>query len=559
MGFDRAQIHHRVTQCLLVLSCLGLGGGATIILIHDLEEMAGVRSARRMGEVVGRLGVARQRTPQSLLWRVLGLNQALYLRDSILVGPESFVTVKLDNGNSLEIGENSLVVLEETAGLDVRVLRGALVLKSADGEKSVEASGKDAPRVQKFPFQLLEPQPYAKFFVGTSVQRPTIDFRWRGIGANETVVEISRSRKFLEIVDSVPVTSRGTVEMKFPSASGIYYWRLASEGVAFSSVRSFEVAHVSPLDAHSPAAGQKIARDEKGVRFTWTAPTRLHGFVEKARHVIEVSAQKDFSSLGIRKSIAWDASEIYLSEVPVGKFFWRIVSTYGDVRETSAEHAFETFAWVKKESPVPIKILRGPSDHIMAYDAPQRIPFEWQQIESGGDYQFVLAGDSDFRSIISTEKISASRLEIKDSLLNPGNYFWRVSHVNAQGNVTVSSETQKFNVNLPRIQAAARPLSPKPNEMVVGIKAKAISLDWEKIPGAVAYSVVVKKGDAVVAQSSGTQNRWTLSNLKVGDYEWEITYQDRFGRKVTTPPQRFIVQYGPILRAPAFDVRKGKR
>jgi hypothetical protein len=561
----RSQFAHRVTQVMLILSCLGLGVGSAVLLLQDLSDVAGVRGGKRLGEVGQSLGAVRQRTPTSLLWRFLASGQGLYLRDTIQVGPESFASLKLDNGSTLEIGENSLVVLEEVTGLDFQILRGSLVVRSADGDQSVEAQGKNPPKIQKFPFQLVRPGAFQKIYVGSGTTSLTsIQFQWKGLGANQSVVEISRSKKFDEVVASAHVRTADSEEIKIPAETGTYYWRIASEGVGFSTTRAFEVIKVAPLEALFPLDGQKVGMDSMGVRFTWTTPPSLQGIVERAQHVLEVSRKSNFSERIKSVPITWDQSEIYVHDLPVGKLHWRIASQYDKISEVTPAHKIETFSLQRSPANVSsqdlyLKVLRSPSEHTLSAEGPAPILLEWQSVPGKGNYQFVVSKDSQFRTLAQVERITTARFELSDAALEPGINYWKVSHLDETGQETLASQSQKIDVRLPGLVSEIALVSPKDDESIVGSRAKKINLIWKKVAGAKNYFITLKQGSDVIAQGQGTHNGWSVSSLKPGKYEWEVGYEDRFGRKSKSgPPRSFSVSYGPRLRAPAFDVPGGK-
>jgi hypothetical protein len=92
------------------------------------------------GEVVGRVDHAqntvKRKATDSFAWDHLSDRQSVYFRDAIFVGRGSSLTLKLGEKQELELGENTLIVLDQSIGegekggiVDVEVLRGEVAVR----------------------------------------------------------------------------------------------------------------------------------------------------------------------------------------------------------------------------------------------------------------------------------------------------------------------------------------------------------------------------------------------------------------------------------------------
>lgn len=82
--------------------------------------------------------------------------------------------------------------------------------------------------------------------------------------------------------------------------------------------------------------------------------------------------------------------------------------------------------------PEPPVLASPAGDEIFLFrDVPPRVSFEWNARKDVRDYHFVMARDSQFKDIIHEGRVDDN--QFVHGNLKPGDYFWRVSSVNRNG------------------------------------------------------------------------------------------------------------------------------
>src|SRR5688572_5700990 len=102
---------------LVTISCLASGLFAAWELYHELQGRGGTSSGTPIAVVETREESVRRRSADSYVWTGLTRGDSLYRKDSVQVGPESAASIRLSSGAILEIGENSLIVLDDLRDL----------------------------------------------------------------------------------------------------------------------------------------------------------------------------------------------------------------------------------------------------------------------------------------------------------------------------------------------------------------------------------------------------------------------------------------------------------
>jgi hypothetical protein len=276
----------------------------------------------------------RRKASGSYLWTNVGLLEDLYRRDTIQTNADSNALIRFNDNTLLEVGENSLVVIDDVKDIQLGVMRGSLVLRTvagADRKIVVDAEGK--ARVEEIKLKLSKPEPLAHL-VSTTPSRE-VEFAWKNLAKEPHFrLEISSERSFS------PARTR-TIESDEPSAKlafapGRYFWRVSGGNVS-SEARQFRIAQVAPLSPAYPGSRDRIARwgGDETLQFRWLVPAEIEA---GAKHVLELADDLAIQQNRREVAINAQAGAALLDGVKPGRHFWRIRSQYGD---TSVESRVE--------------------------------------------------------------------------------------------------------------------------------------------------------------------------------------------------------------------------
>src|SRR5688572_15295822 len=121
---------------LIAFFCLSGISVSSYYLQRDFSSLEADRGAE-YGTVTACDSDARRRHSDSYLWSRLSQGQPVFRRDSIRVGPQGFANVELKDGTKIELGENSLVIIDDPKTLALRFVRGSFIVADERGERAV--------------------------------------------------------------------------------------------------------------------------------------------------------------------------------------------------------------------------------------------------------------------------------------------------------------------------------------------------------------------------------------------------------------------------------------
>lgn len=82
--------------------------------------------------------------------------------------------------------------------------------------------------------------------------------------------------------------------------------------------------------------------------------------------------------------------------------------------------------------PEPARPIDPANDQVFSYRSlPPRVILEWEKMPGIGKYHLVLATDEDFTRVLINKRLAGNRF--RHGNLHEGNYFWKVSSINAAG------------------------------------------------------------------------------------------------------------------------------
>jgi hypothetical protein len=515
-------------QTLIVtFICLTGASAGGVLLYRDINEIGSKGTGKPLGTVEKRESKVRRKAGASYIWTNVNVNEELFLKDSIQTGPGSAAAVRLPDGSVLDVGEDSLVVMDDTANLSLNFLRGSVVVHNADGDKKISVDRDGKTQVEELSVKLISPPSLAHYFVlGKDLK--SLRFEWQL--RSKTLVDsftfqLSRDKFFsapnTESINTILEKNGGgdnrNQNVSTTLRAGKYYWRVMSQNRVITEVRQLSVLRAAPLQPIFPAQAQKIASlsPDTAVQFRWVNFRNVasdEADPSHGDHRIEVSQDSNFNNLIANESINPTTGLFSIHHLPDGTLYWRIRSTYEDFKVVSAGKAFEfkNVDRTPKPSPLPGAIVAA------------RVP--------------------------------AGALGTPDSVENK---------------VTPPAEVPEAEAPPPPPPVPSTTPSPVPSPVQFPTEAKMnggaiynpltakapMEASWSAVKGAEGYEVSIYKelslSAKLIQRLNTDQTHLAIKGLPPGDYSWTLRAQFKDARPTQLMPHtRFKISLGKLLAPP---------
>jgi len=414
-----------IKSALIFALCTITAATASHALYVDFNQSAGDGLGPSMATIERSESKVRRKPSTSFAWSAVRSEEKLYRKDSVQTSAASGASIRFLDGTLLELGENSLVVIDEIQKLSLDYIKGSVILHTAEGDKQVSVGTDGKAKLIELPIRLLKPEPLARYYTAAQDAKP-VHFSWK-LRKNQTEplpdsveLEISPDRQFAAAkIRSLPIQDMSqTTESDVPLPEGAYYWRLAAEGRALTEMGQFRVVSAKPLHPVSPSESSSLSTfgDQISTQFRWMIPEES-AIATQAKHEVQLSNSQTFDTLLKTQEISAAGGVATIHGLGTGKMWWRIVSRYGDIQVMSpalgfavAQEQSPTLALILPESEKPLEKL--PS-----------IRFSWRSDAEGVDYGIQIKDSQD--------KIVASEQGPNTGYLwkNPGTgaFRWRVT------------------------------------------------------------------------------------------------------------------------------------
>ncbi len=471
----------------VVFTAITLAG---VMLYADFNRRISAGNLTEIGILRLKYKTAQRKYDREVVWEELENNIPIYNRDTIRTAAASEAVIELADGTKIDIGENSMIVLNfsgkaadidflygsirasqdnsaDGAALTIRTDSGAVSLSSGtdvslaaaegtplslnvtSGQASLIAAGETLAlaqnesatltggkvNVSQNPIRLNSPEDGARRFI--SGKLATELFSWETNEPN-TVLEISKDASFKRPLISRRVSNSSREQL----AAGLYYWRVRVGSVPgefrYSETRRLGIFAVSNLVAITPANGSvfETVQESAMVNFQFSRNELANGYR------LRVSRKADLTEPLINEEIMANSISRAL---PLGEYYWQVSARLPE-GAPSAETPVQRFSVRKAEADI-IPTLRSPR---------QKQSLNAQALASGGfnfnwvghpnfkEYQLVIANNRNFTEEILREKTTANFLIVRKEL-KAGVYFWKITAIDDQGR-EIASEIRTFSV-----------------------------------------------------------------------------------------------------------------
>lgn len=478
-------------------------------LYRELTSRIEKTGGESIGTITFKKQSASRRYTDTRVWEEIEKDSEIYNYDAIRTMDYSAAVIKLKNGTSIELTENTmLIVVLDDSGVSINFDRGGISastggdglvrLNSSDasisltdgdisvnrgdsgmdiqvksGNAEVSASGEKIGITSDMVVSLTDGKPELKEgrlvpvfpenngVIVTFTGKAVFDLSWESDMEGEIKVEISRNRSFSSLF-AVYRTEEKKIKIHAPE--GNYYWRLV-KGDMRSLPSLFTVTAERKPQLISPHNNQivDVSREKGMVTFRWQRGGSLASLYEVA-----VASDREMKETVLKLVSKVDA--ISTDELKPGQYYWQVRSIYPEqVFADDAVSVRGSFSVEKGElaevKPVPLK--QGP--------VTTAVPFRlsWKGVPGARDYRVEISSDKDFRSISDSMNSDKTFVYIS-KVPAPGSYYWRVGALNGDS-VAAFSDTAVQEVINPR---DIIPLSPIAGDVILP-EQKKIKFTWK--------------------------------------------------------------------------------
>lgn len=220
-------------------------------------------------------------------------------------------------------------------------------------------------------------------------------------------------------------------------------------------------------------------------------------------------------------------------KVPVGngKIFFRLkaVSTKDSSKVlNSSVYNFNVF---KAEN---ISLFEPKTQEQIPIRDNAEIAFRWNGQSIFDKSNLEMSSDSTFTDIVKTIDVSGKSSIRVSSMGLPfsKNIFWRVKSTMNNGQKTVISSIQSFQLKQIFNLLAPNLLSPLSSETIAvqRFKDEGLTLAWQKDPYAKSYVVEIEENGLVTKKIDADNSLITVNDLKPGNYQWHVFSVDSDGK-----------------------------
>ncbi|MFW5862384.1 MAG: FecR domain-containing protein [Spirochaetota bacterium] len=352
---------------------------------------------------------------------------------------------------------------------------------------------------------------------------------------NSYVLRVASDPEMNEIiVRKNSITTDMAVDV--PSKKGSYYWSVRGEAAlqglkeysVSSRVFSFTMEPVTagdPVKLIRPEGDERVIRDAvnwQAIPFSWK---KMKG-VDK--YELQVADNPSFSEKVWQGRTAGNVVLMEKSLEP-GKYYWQVAP----VIENSVDHELlsekRTFS-VDREYDIGL-IKPAESSEISIPSGRTDIPvtFSWRGYDGDFRYKLEISAGYDYKSIYDSRTVSASNVTLPS--LEAGEYFWRVTLINPEGEEVARSVPRlikiRGNLNSPVA------LTPREGDIVNLKTSNSFTIAWQRVDGAdeymvTLYSVDGNKRNRIKEFRTGSTSieMDQLHLLDEGRFEWSVRAMD---------------------------------
>ncbi len=545
----------------------------SILLYRDISDTGVEGHGTPLAKVEKTDQRVRRKPSTSFIWNQVQEKQNLFKHESVQTGEKSGALIRLNDGSTLEMKENSLVVIDDLNNLATGFLRGSMILHGAENDSTISINADGKVIVQALKAQLLSPAALSELSVEGARQRP-VAFTWKisageanSPSQTEATLQISSDERFTKASTRSFRTrlkpgETNTITDKL--ASGNYYWRILRGQEVLSEVARFSVISQSALHPLAPSNHQNLEffGAEPSAIFKWLIPKDAQ---ETALHEIQVSKDSNFSHIILSRKIQELKGSEKIEGLPEGQLYWRIQTQGADLTLLSSVEAFTISLGHKRE----IALLQPEDDAFVATATPQLLWKGNPEERLGSTYSIELEeiGTNAQKNPPQAEFQFSGNSAISSQALKSGHYRWRVverASVNGANEKVGESTWRKLNIDATGALVNLTPL--RNQDFVYWTAPSQFNFSWSQAAFVnsdhpenhyrVEFSQTPSFNDKFFTiETKDTELKNTRVKLTEGTHFWRVSVVNTEGRVLKTGEvSNFNYRIHPILTAPVASL-----
>jgi hypothetical protein len=492
-------------------------------------------------------------------------------------------------GTTVEIGENSSISANsaEAGGGNIQVLEGNARITTSDGVQeaaagealSVSADGRReiVPQVA-----LLSPRPNQSILMTlaeTESNSQNVRFTWHAVNfeAGDFVrLEIALDQRFSQVIQRLDVENAS--EKTLSLDAGVYWWRAypARAGVErevranLLSNKFTLIAAVVPKPTQ-PADGSTVQYygDIPPVRLQWTAGGGDSARTQREQNfIVEAADNAAMRNPRVRQEVRGQNYYVANGLLP-GKWYWQVrtIPPEGAQAGQSASAVSRPVSFALEERPLVLvapRLINPANGGSLVLEGGAVL--SWRAESGAAAYNVQLSSTSEFSALVLDQKAAANYASLTaqttvegGGTLRDGQYYWRVSAIDAKGTASPFSEARSF-----MLSTAPSPVEliyPRDNWVVTETALSAARFSWKLNSSGSSGSLRLHVSDtasfaALRADVPVSGIEAAAPFLAEGNYFWRIAWTSADGaRSFYTPGRRFTVAPSVriVLESPAAN------
>lgn len=396
-----------------VAASLSVRPGWQQLLTAHGDQVSDMSGSPKLAAAVDRIyNTLKSKRADALSWNTARVGMSLYDRDAVQTLGRSGATIRFNENNVLQMGEQTLVIIKRMEeDLFFQDNRTFLVLMEGELRGKVMESDRQPTYVN-----VATP--------GANVRMRTAD---QADGQAEFKIAINPDQSSTISVYHGAVEVTGQDQKVVVEANR---WTRVGLNQPPSSLQPLP----DPVRLSAPADASTHFDNGRSfqVRLAWQGHTAATSYrIILARDPLFVDIVTDERVL-----TPWFTA----AALTPGSYFWRVSALReGSEGRVSAARRFRVIRDLKP----PVLIADTPPSMVYYRRLPPKIQYRWKRRPGVQGYRFVLARDEAFADIVTEKRLSKRRFAQKD--LTAGTYFWRVAAV-YDGGQEIFSKSRKFQV-----------------------------------------------------------------------------------------------------------------
>ncbi|MCX7998708.1 MAG: FecR family protein [Leptospiraceae bacterium] len=363
---------------------------------------------------------------------------------------------------------------------------------------------------------------------------PIINFAWTSSdGVKNYKLEISNSSNFSSILKTVTTTQ--TFAGIEGLENGKYFARVVTEYQLDNSTEISPVLSFATLQKKDPEpptltnpflTWNELILNKKGYNLYWTDSPDFKSYT------LQIASDESFQNLIISEKLNLNQKHVTLSAKNLSMLYWRVAGITQD--GTTSNYSKVGKIQIQKIEAIQLVTPLDGQD----FELEDEVQFQWKKVDVSPNFLWELSSNPSFTDLISKEKLQSYFLA--KNFQEAGKYYWRVTLLDEDGNVLVTSKPSSF--ILKEIEPPS-PVFPNYNQRVDMAKKDFLEFQWkaDKKFSTFLIELYASNGKLLFKQKTN-RTRYEfddLSKLDEGEFFWKLAGYLNDG-KILTPKQNKI-------------------